>query len=117
MLMLHCSHRGRMPTKIHPQPPKFMILQKSSGARIRTWEMADPKSAALPLGHARSLVAHSIVSTLRLYHAAKGLTRCNTLIIFQKLLFLISSYFSLFHKLLKIIDTDTKDISKTVCTQ
>src|SRR6266481_4929910 len=47
-----------------------------SGARIRTWEMAVPKTAALPLGYARSLSAYSIVSMLRLYHAARVLTRC-----------------------------------------
>ncbi len=35
----------------------------------------------------------------------------------QKLLFLISPNFSLLHKLLEIIDSDTKHIPKTVCVQ
>src|SRR5260221_2775117 len=34
-----------------------------------------------------------------------------------KLFFLISPDFSLLHKLLKIIDTDTKDVPKTICAQ
>ena len=35
----------------------------------------------------------------------------------QKLFYLISPNFSLLHKLLEIIDADTKDIPKTVCVQ
>ncbi len=34
-----------------------------------------------------------------------------------KLFFLTSPDFSLLHKLLKIIDTDTKDVPKTICAQ
>jgi hypothetical protein len=45
------------------------------------------------------------------------LTRFLYLALFPELLFLISPDFSLLHKLLKVIDADTKNVPKTVCGQ